>query len=176
MAGAMDHASHSPMLAEAFSEARLVGETLRTGGLRLAIAESCTGGLLGAALTAIPGSSDYVLGGVIAYSNELKTALLGVPEALLQTHGAVSEECAVAMAQGARERLHADIAVSITGVAGPGGESPAKPAGLIWLAVAGPQPDALRTLRLDGDHGREANRAAAVHAALRLLEEAVEQR
>jgi len=167
--------SDAPSLAGAFPEAQRVGETLRRQDLRVAVAESCTGGLLGAALTAVPGSSDYVLGGVIAYSNALKTALLGVPDEMLQAHGAVSEEVAIAMARGARERLRVDVGVSITGVAGPGGESPAKPAGLIWLAVAGPQPDALRTQRLDGDHGREGNRAAAVHAALRLLEEAAQR-
>jgi PncC family amidohydrolase len=161
------------VLADAFPEAAEVGRLLRERGLRVVVAESCTGGLLGAALTAVPGSSDYVLGGVIAYSNALKTALLGVPDELLQAYGAVSEEVARAMAEGARGRLGADLAVSITGVAGPAGEGEAKPSGLIWLARSGPGDAApTRTQRLEGDHGREGNRAAAVRAALRLLGEA----
>ena len=168
-----DVATAGPRLAADFPESRRVGELLRARGLHVAVAESCTGGLLGAALTAVAGSSDYLLGGVIAYADVVKTALLGVAPALLDSQGAVSEEVAAAMAQGARERLRADVGVGITGVAGPGGESEAKPAGLVWVAVAGPQPDALRTARIDGDHGREGNRAAAVHAALRLIAEAV---
>ena len=161
------------MIAADFPEALRVGELLRARRLHVAVAESCTGGLLGAALTAVAGSSDYVLGGVIAYADAVKTALLGVDPALLDAHGAVSEEVAGAMAQGVRARLQADVGVSITGVAGPGGESEAKPAGLVWVAVAGPHAGTLRTLRIDGDHGREGNRAAAVHAALRLIAEAV---
>jgi PncC family amidohydrolase len=172
MAGDMDAASRAPQLADAFPESRRLGELLRRRGLRIAVAESCTGGLLGAALTAIPGSSDYVLGGVIAYANGLKTAQLGVAEALLAAHGAVSEAVARAMAAGVRARLGADLGVAITGVAGPGAEGEAKPAGLIWLAVAGPEPDSVRALRLEGDHGREGNRAAAVRAALELAEAA----
>jgi PncC family amidohydrolase len=165
----------SPHLAADFPETQRVGDLLRRRGLHVAVAESCTGGLLGAALTAVPGSSDYMLGGVIAYSNQLKELLLDVPRATLDTAGAVSEEVALAMARGARQRLGADIAVSITGVAGPGAESPTKPAGLVWLAVAGPHADATRTLRLDDDHGREGNRAAAVHGALRLIEDAARE-
>jgi PncC family amidohydrolase len=175
MARDMDTGLQSPRLAADFPETLRVGDLLRRRGLHLAVAESCTAGLLGAALTAVPGSSDYVLGGVIAYSNGLKEQLLGVPRETLDTVGAVSEEAALAMAHGARERLGADLAVSITGVAGPGGETPTKPAGLIWLAVSGPGPTATRTLRLDQDHGREANRAAAVHAALQLIEDAATQ-
>lgn len=159
----------APQLAAAFPESAEIGELLRRRGLRVAVAESCTGGLLGAALTAIPGSSDYVLGGVIAYSNALKVALLDVPQSLLDEHGAVSEACARAMATGVRQRTGADISVSITGVAGPGGESPSKPAGLIWLALSTAD-GGVSTQRLDGDHGREGNRAAAVHAALRMIE------
>jgi nicotinamide-nucleotide amidase len=162
----------APSLAAAFPEAAPLGDLLRRRGLRIAVAESCTGGLLGAALSAVPGSSDYLLGGVIAYANQVKTALLGVPEAMLAAHGAVSEEVARAMAVGARERLGADLAASITGVAGPGAETPAKPAGLVFVAVAGPGAT-VRVTRLDRNLGREGNRAAAVTAALRLATEAV---
>ena len=98
----------------------LVLELCRARGLTLATAESCTGGLVAARLTSVPGSSDVVLGGVVAYANEVKRAELGVPAELLATHGAVSAEVAAAMARGARERLGADVAVSVTGVAGPG--------------------------------------------------------
>lgn len=168
----MDTAPPVPLLASAFPETAEVGARLRSRGLYVAVAESCTGGLLGAALTAIPGSSDYVLGGVIAYANAAKAELLGVRQDVLDTYGAVSEECARAMAHGVRDRLHAHIGVAITGVAGPGGESPDKPAGLIWLALVAPG-DVSCTQRLDGDHGREANRAAAVHAALQMIVDAV---
>jgi len=173
MARDMDATTEAPLLAAAFPEARTLGELLRARGLHVAVAESCTGGLLGAALTAVAGSSDYVVGGVIAYGNAVKTALLGVPGDLLAAHGAVSEAVARAMAVSVRERLGAELALSITGVAGPGGESAAKPAGLIWVAAAGPSPGGVRSVRLDGDHGREGNRAAAVRAALRLGLDAV---
>ena len=159
----------APSLADAFPEARRVGALLRQRGLTVATAESCTGGLVGAALTAIPGSSDYVLGGVIAYANEVKHAQLGVARETLDRAGAVSEEVAVAMARGVRDRLGADIGVAVTGVAGPGSDSDRKPAGLTWLAAVGPGADAAQTLKLEGDHGREGNRAAAVHAAMGLI-------
>ena len=104
-------------------------------GLTIAVAESCTGGLLGARLTAISGSSSVVIGGVIAYSNGVKKGLLGVTTEVLERHGAVSEEVASEMATGVRRRLGVDIGVSITGVAGPGGGTPDKPVGLVWMAV-----------------------------------------
>ena len=104
-------------------------------GLTIAVAESCTGGLLGARLTAISGSSSVVIGGVIAYSNGVKKGLLGVTTESLERHGAVSEEVASEMATGVRRRLGVDIGVSITGVAGPGGGTPDKPVGLVWMAV-----------------------------------------
>jgi PncC family amidohydrolase len=169
---ARDVSAPTPILADAFPEVRRLGDLLRSRGLRVAVAESCTGGLLGAALTAVPGSSDHVLGGVVAYANEVKTALLGVSPQTLAEHGAVSDEVAREMATGARTRLHADLAASITGVAGPSSEGDGKPAGLVYVAVAGPG-DEVRSVRLDADLGREGNRAAAVRAALRLLEDAM---
>ena len=112
-----------------------VGGLLRERGLSLATAESCTGGMLGDRITSIPGSSAYYQGGVVAYSNRLKVELLGVPEPTIAEHGAVSAETALAMAQGARRCLGADLAVAITGVAGPGGGTPAKPVGLVYVAL-----------------------------------------
>jgi PncC family amidohydrolase len=156
-----------PVLAGDFPDAARLGARLRERGLRIAVAESCTGGLLGAALTAVPGSSDYVLGGVIAYANEVKESLLGVDAELLRTAGAVSEAVARAMAEGVRARLGADVGVGITGVAGPAEEGSGKPAGLVHVAVSGPGGET-RALRLSDDRGREENRAAAVRSALRL--------
>lgn len=167
----MDAWPEVPLLAEAFPEAAAAGAGLREAGLSVGVAESCTGGLLGAALTAVPGASDYVAGGVIAYANAVKESLLGVPAGLLAEHGAVSEPVAAAMAEGVRSLLGSDLGVAVTGVAGPGGEDGGKPAGLMWVAVAGPG-EHRATLRLEGDRGREANRAAAVRAALRLCDEA----
>ncbi len=105
-------------------------------GLRVATAESCTGGLVGAKLTAVPGSSAAYQGSVVAYANEAKVAHLGVPEALLEAHGAVSEPVAVSMAQGARERFGADVAISTTGISGPDGGTEEKPVGLVWIGFA----------------------------------------
>ncbi len=132
----------------------------------LATAESCTGGLLGAAITAVPGSSVAYLGGVVAYANSVKVTELGVDPSLLDRCGAVSPEVAEAMAAGVRARLAADFGVGVTGVAGPG-SSEAKPAGLIYVTVAGPERTVTTSLRFD--HGRHGNRVGAVTAALRLL-------
>ena len=115
---------------------RQLGEACLAGKVTLATAESCTGGLVAKRLTDIPGSSDYFLGGVVAYSNPLKTALLDVEPALLDEHGAVSEEVAAAMAVGVRRRLGADCAISTTGIAGPGGGSAEKPIGLVYIGTA----------------------------------------
>jgi PncC family amidohydrolase len=153
------------MLAAAFPEAAVLGARLAAAGVTIAVAESCTGGLLGAVLTATPGSSAYVRGGVIAYADDVKADHLGVGRHLLVTHGAVSAEVAEAMAAGVRERFEATIGVGITGVAGPSA-SEHKRAGLVFVAVAGP--DGVQVVRLDDDHGREANRAHAVHVALEL--------
>jgi len=117
----------------------VVGELLRRAGVTLVTAESCTGGLVAERLTRVPGSSDYFLGAAVTYSNELKMALLGVSPALLGAHGAVSEEVAAAMALGARERLGADYALALTGVAGPGGGTEEKPVGTVHIALASPE-------------------------------------
>jgi PncC family amidohydrolase len=155
-----------PALASAFPEAASLGEQLVEAGMTVAVAESCTGGLLGAVLTANAGSSRYMRGGVIAYADDLKAEHLGVGRHLLATHGAVSAEVALAMAAGARSRFEATIGVAVTGVAGPSA-SEEKPAGLVFVAVAAPGTS--QVIRLDEDRGREANRANAVHAALGLV-------
>jgi nicotinamide-nucleotide amidase len=136
-------------------------------GLTLATAESCTGGLVAARLTSVPGSSEVVLGGVVAYANEVKERELGVPAALLEEHGAVSAEVAAAMARGARERLGADVAVSVTGVAGPGGGTAEKPVGLVHVHAEGPDGGLGRELAFPGD--RAAIRARSVVIALHLV-------
>jgi nicotinamide-nucleotide amidase len=147
--------------------AALTLDAARARGARLAAAESCTGGLVGARLTEIPGSSDVFAGGVVCYSNELKTALLGVSADLIGTHGAVSEPVAAAMALGAVERLQVDAAVAVTGIAGPGGGSDAKPVGTVWLAVAEGGEVEARHVRFVGS--RHDIRARAAQAALFLL-------
>jgi len=147
--------------------AEVVLAACRTRGLRLAVAESCTGGLLGGRLTAIAGSSDVFLGGVIAYDNAVKRAALGVSDELLARAGAVSEDVARAMASGVRERLGSDIGIGITGVAGPGGGSAEKPVGTVWIAVD--VQGAVRTFggKLIGD--RSEVRYRATQAALDLV-------
>jgi nicotinamide-nucleotide amidase len=147
--------------------AEVVLDLCRARGLTIATGESCTGGMLGERLTAIPGSSDVVVGGVIAYSNEIKTALLGVDADLIATHGAVSEPVARAMAEGARDRLGASIGVGITGIAGPGGATPGKPVGTVDLAIAGPWPTEARRVQLIGD--REEIRYRASQGALNMI-------
>ena len=138
----------------------------------LATAESCTGGLVGAALTGLPGSSAWYLGGVVAYANELKIRLLGVPAEILAAHGAVSLETARAMAEGARAATGADFAVAITGIAGPSGGTPEKPVGLVYVGVAAPHGTATFKHHFSGS--RAEIRQAATEAALRHLLEAVE--
>jgi nicotinamide-nucleotide amidase len=145
----------------------LVLEGCRERGLTLATAESCTGGLVAARLTSVPGSSDVFLGAVVAYADEVKAAELGVPESVLRTHGAVSAAAAAAMATGARARLRADVAVAVTGIAGPGGGTAEKPVGLVYLHAEGPDVSRGRELNLPGD--REAIRVRATVAALHLL-------
>ncbi|MDR1921263.1 MAG: CinA family protein [Candidatus Adiutrix sp.] len=140
---------------------------LSGAALRLVTAESLTGGRLAAALTTVPGSSAYFQGGVVAYSNQLKVELLGVPLEVILRHGAVSRECALAMAEGARRKLGADAALASTGIAGPGGATPAKPVGLVWLAVAGPRGLKAVSHVFVGD--RAAVTGQAVRAGLELL-------
>ena len=140
-------------------------------GVHVATVESCTGGLVGAAITAVPGSSGYYVGGFITYSNDVKRDLAGVPQALLDAHGAVSAQVAVAMADGARTRLGADVAVSVTGVAGPDGGSEAKPVGLTYVGVADARGTDVRRYLWTGD--RTANQQDSALAALELLLERV---
>jgi nicotinamide-nucleotide amidase len=143
----------------------------RSQDLRLATAESCTGGLIAACLTEIPGSSDVVDRGFVVYSNQAKTDLLGVPADLIARYGAVSEEVARAMATGARERAGVGLAVSCTGIAGPSGGSALKPVGLVHLAAARAGRAVLHDERRFGDIGRGDIRLRAVEAALRLLDQ-----
>jgi nicotinamide-nucleotide amidase len=138
----------------------VAGNLLREAGSTLTVAESCTGGLLGERLTKVPGSSDYFLGGVIVYTNRLKSELLGIPPALIEEHGAVSEPVARAMAEEVRRALRSDYGIGITGVAGPGGGSEEKPVGTVHIALAGPRagsPEietAHRKMRFPGDRDR----------------------
>jgi nicotinamide-nucleotide amidase len=142
-------------------------ELLRARRCRLAVAESCTGGLLGGRITAVPGSSDVFAGGIIAYDDHVKRDLLEVSRELIQAHGAVSEEVASAMAGGARRRFNVDAALAVTGIAGPGGGTPEKPVGTVWLAAR--VGDDVRTLKrmFPGDRGEI--RARSAQAALDLL-------
>lgn len=144
---------------------------LRARGWRIATAESCTGGLIAAACTALAGSSDWFERGVVSYSNAAKTELLGVDTGLIEAHGAVSEAVARAMAEGALTRAPVQLAVAVTGIAGPGGAVPGKPVGTVWLALAqsGATTRAER-LQLGGD--RAAVRAGTVAVALQRLLEA----
>ena len=149
----------------------LLADRLRARGWRMAAAESCTGGLIAAACTSLAGSSDWFERGFVTYSNEAKAELLGVDPALIQSHGAVSEEVARAMAAGALQRAPVQLTVAVTGIAGPGGAVPGKPVGTVWLAWATAKGVQAERLQLDG--GRDAVRGATVRAALqRLLQEA----
>ncbi|HWA43781.1 MAG TPA: CinA family protein [Hypericibacter adhaerens] len=147
-------------------------ERYRRAGKKIATAESCTGGLVAAALTDIAGSSDVVERGFVTYSNEAKTELIGVPAALIARVGAVSSEVAQAMAEGALAHSRADMAVSITGIAGPGGGTPTKPVGLVWFGVARRGgPTLVEKRNFAGD--RAAVRRQAVATALSLLDYAL---
>ena len=148
-------------------------EWFRAAGKTLATAESCTGGLLGALLTAVPGSSDVYRGGVISYCNAVKHGLLGVPEALLEEYGAVSWQVAEAMAEGACRAAQADFGVSTTGLAGPDGDGSGKPGGLVYVGCAGPKGVTHRELHLTGS--RDEIRQQACREALALLESRLEK-
>ena len=149
--------------------ASVVLEQLRRRGQTLAVAESCTGGGLGATLAAVPGASDVFLGGVIAYANSVKQALLGVPAELLASHGAVSDPVAQAMAEGARRTTGADWALAISGVAGPGGGTEQKPVGLVHIALAGPAGCSSEGVRFGASRGRSWIQALSAGEALNRL-------
>lgn len=146
-----------------------LADALRARGWRIAAAESCTGGLIAAACTAVAGSSDWFERGFVTYSNDAKSELIGVDPALIAAHGAVSEPVARAMAEGALSHSHAQLAVAVTGIAGPGGAVPGKPVGTVWVAWGTPGAVQAERLQLPGD--RAAVREATVDAALaRLLD------
>jgi PncC family amidohydrolase len=149
--------------------AQIVGPLLRARGATVVTAESCTGGLIGSLLTDVSGSSDYYLGGVISYSNEVKQGVLGVREETLTTLGAVSHETALQMAQGARRLLDADYALAVTGIAGPTGGTPEKPVGLVYIALVGPDVERCERHVWDGD--RLDNKVRSAQRALQMLVE-----
>jgi len=149
---------------------RVVGDALLAKNARIAVAESCTGGLLGGRMTEVPGSSSWFAGGVIAYDNTVKTRDLGVPEDVLAAHGAVSEPVALAMAEGVRQRFGTELGVSITGVAGPDGGSAEKPVGTVAIALAG-SGGRVRTFRFVGD--RQMIRQQSVLAALEMVRQSL---
>jgi nicotinamide-nucleotide amidase len=153
------------------SVAELVLDLCRERGFRLGTAESCTGGLVAARLSDVPGASDVLAGGIIAYANDVKTAELGVSDELIMEHGAVSEEVAEAMAVGVRERLGVDVGIAVTGVAGPGGGTPEKPVGLVHFHVGTPDGGEGRSFSLPGDRATIRSRAtvAALHLTRSVL-------
>ena len=145
-----------------------VGNLLRERGLKLVVAESCTGGLLGSRITDVAGSSEYFLGGVIAYAYEAKVTLLGVAWDTLNTKGAVSRETVLEMARGIRDAMKADISVAVSGIAGPGGGTPEKPVGTTWIGLVTAEGEMAQLFHFSsGD--REKNKALAADAALQLL-------
>jgi PncC family amidohydrolase len=152
---------------ELLNLAERVGATCRDSGRTLATAESCTGGLVAHLITEVPGSSAYFLGGLVTYADGVKTALADVPSTVLEAHGAVSAQVAVAMAQGARRRLSVDVAVAVTGIAGPDGGSETKPVGLTYVAVADVEGDTVRRHQWSED--RSGNKRASAAAALSLV-------
>lgn len=151
---------------------QIVGELLNARRLTLAVAESCTGGLIGHQLTNVPGSSTYFLGGVIAYAYDAKEHLLGVSHTTLYEFGAVSEPTARAMARGVRRVVGADVGVSVTGIAGPGGGMPGKPVGLTWIALSARDFERAENYVWDGD--RIANKEKSAEAALAMVKEYLE--
>lgn len=144
-----------------------VGQLLKERKLKLALAESCTGGLLGSRITDVAGSSEYFLAGVVAYAYEAKVELLGVSWETLNTKGAVSRETVLEMAKGIRRMADVDIAISVSGIAGPGGGTPEKPVGTTWIGLVSEDIERAQVFQFLGD--REQNKVAAVDAALRLL-------
>ncbi len=163
--------SSAPSYDDLVARMKPIQARLRRRKLTVATAESCTGGLLGAVLSELPGSSDHYRGGAVVYANEAKTALADVPADLIHGHGAVSPVVAAALARGAREKLDATIGLGITGIAGPSGATPGKPVGLVYVAVDSEKHSSVRTCRFGFD--RAGNRLASVAAALDLLGEAI---
>jgi PncC family amidohydrolase len=146
-----------------------IGELLRSRALRLATAESCTGGLIGHRLTDIPGSSDYFLGGVIAYANAVKIKALGVNAQTLEEHGAVSRETVLEMASGVRQALASDIGLAVSGIAGPGGGTTEKPVGLVWIGLSAPLVEVARRCMFTGE--RLSVKEQAAQAAIEMLQD-----
>jgi nicotinamide-nucleotide amidase len=155
------------MVATSGSPETQIGELLRGRGLKLAVAESCTGGLVADRITDVPGSSDYFLGGIVAYAYEAKVAMLNVSWETLRAHGAVSRETVIEMARGARNALGADLAISVSGIAGPGGGLPNKPVGTTWIGFSGLDREDATLRRFEGD--RRQNKILAADAALLTL-------
>jgi len=151
-----------------------VGRLLKKEKLSIAVAESCTGGLLGYLITAVPGSSDYFKGGVIVYQNELKERFLSVPAGVLEKHGAVSSQTAGHMAKGIRKKAKADIGVAVTGVAGPKGGTVKKPVGLVYIALATKEGTESRAFRFSGD--RRTIRSRSAKKALSLVRDYLNSR
>lgn len=154
--------------------ARMVGQLLKEKNLTLSVAESCTGGKIGDLITDIPGSSDYFMGGVIAYSNDVKMRLLCVDKATLILKGAVSREVAIQMADGARKMLGSDIGVSVTGIAGPAGGTAKKPVGLVYVAISSKAASVCTKNLFKGS--REEIKKKSADKALKMLEEFVMRR
>jgi len=144
-----------------------IGEILRSRGLKLATAESCTGGLIADRITDVPGSSDYFLGGVVAYAYEAKVGVLGVSWDTLRAYGAVSRETVLEMARGARRLLGADLVVSVSGIAGPGGGLPDKPVGTTWIGLVTPDGEWARKYVWESD--RRGNKVLSVDAAFEFI-------
>ena len=151
-----------------------IGELLNAKKMTLSTAESCTGGSIAALITSVPGSSEYFKGGVVAYSNEVKMNMLHVSPETLQKYGAVSRETVIEMVQGVMESMKTDCAVATSGIAGPGGGTPEKPVGTIWMAVA--CGGLIVTEKEEGDAGRAENVKKTVHNALLLLSRLLEER
>lgn len=156
---------------ENYALSERAGRALIRAGLQLAVAESCTGGMLGEWVTAVPGSSAYFLGGVLSYSDRVKTGVLGVPPVTLREHGAVSAETAIVMARGVLKLVGADIALSVTGVAGPDGGTEAKPVGLTYIALVTGDEEIIERHIWDGDRAliREQSAQRALHLILETL-------
>jgi PncC family amidohydrolase len=172
VAGATIATGAPPSDAELLALAVSLQRAALAAGITVSTAESCTGGLVGHVITQVDGSSGHYLGGVISYSDALKRSILGVPEEMLERHGAVSAQTAVAMADGARKAFGTDLAVSVTGIAGPGGGTDAKPVGLVYICVASARGNEVHRYHWHGD--RDGNKRHSAAAALELLGAAAE--